>query len=181
MNPKEFERAVASASHFRPTELDQRTRDLREAGLLVAGPRGPHALDIEPAAAALIVCSLAAPIANECARFVGDRMGLVGRKGRGTFGEALVATLTAANWNNRGFVREVRVIKTFPAAIVVGPDKTEVAYGGFDHDLQDGWGNAFDETVFRAGFLHTLALGLMMEKPDEFFEAARHISRLEWL
>src|SRR5438045_3744774 len=60
MRAREFESELSALSFWSPSEIDQCTRQLRQAGLLPIGGRGLNAPDITPEHAALILIGLAA-------------------------------------------------------------------------------------------------------------------------
>ena len=64
LKSRQFEALISDRSRKTRSEVDQIMRRLREAGRLVAGPRGPHALPMTAEAAAQVlvtVCGAAAP------------------------------------------------------------------------------------------------------------------------
>jgi len=59
MRVREFERRLQALTPWNASEIDQRTRALREIGLLAVGGRGLNAPQINPDGAAYVVLSLA--------------------------------------------------------------------------------------------------------------------------
>ena len=174
MRAREFERAVVAQAPqaWSASELDQRTRRLREVGLLPVAGRGLNAPDILPEHAAAILISLTANArAERAVQAVGTYAALhpVKRAGaapfadKATFGEALAAIL--GDPENRLGVAEVVVCRTWPEATVrfqhPSAERAETVYRSvMGRNETSATGEVREEVTLTYYILQELAIGL---------------------
>lgn len=119
MRAREFEVGLASMGPWTRSALDQCTRQLREAGLLPVGGRGPHAPDIDAEHAAAILIALGATdqasgmhlvvSVYSGLEIVGGRTDFLGNR---RFGETFAKILKDPEGRYR--ITEVRINRTWP-------------------------------------------------------------------
>jgi len=168
MRAREFERSLEVMSPWRASEIDQRMRGLREAGLLPVGGRGLNAPDIEPEHAAAILVSLAATEraadAAEAVRAYSAMLLVAGKRFGETpsFGESLAAILGDSADELK--VEEVVVCRTWPEAVVKfrGPRRRlETAVYRPERSPPQGYGfGARVDTTLMGGLLQQIAIDL---------------------
>lgn len=175
MRAREFESSLIGLSPWRPSEIDQRTRGLRDAGMLPVGGRGLNAPDIEPQHAAAILLSLAAsdraPDAVDAARTRLEMVPVEGKSPAATqnFATALAAILSDPDYKLK--VKRVVVCRTWPEASIeyrgTHGKREFVTYRPADFPKQ-GYGFAARvDTTLDGGLLHQLAIDLAGLNDDE--------------
>jgi hypothetical protein len=169
MRAREFERDLAILAFWTRSEIDQCTRQLRQAGLLPVGGRGLNAPKITAMHASLILIGLTA---SHRAADIADAVEAYGSMpaltspldGAATFGEALASILT--NWvelKPKRSINSIVVCSTWPEATInltkAGRRRSEmIVYGASDVE-HPGPGMRADVT-FSPATLSMLALNL---------------------
>lgn len=147
---KQLERRLETQTPWGPSELDQRTRRLREAGILPSAGRGRHAPDLCAADIATILLSLAAPLAVSAVATAKALAAIPCADGRVLL-DVLTEILNDADELSR--VAEIRIFKSWPRAEILRADGSVVVFEQPDARSYPG----FEMVVLRASLLSLLA------------------------
>jgi sulfur relay (sulfurtransferase) complex TusBCD TusD component (DsrE family) len=179
---KQFERKMARWSHFTPAHLQVVMTSLREAGMIPAGGRGPHApeLGFENVAYALLGASTAGT-ASEASHAAATyyRLHAFGPpfEGHPSLGSALTAILTDGDRARR--VLSLEIITSWPKAIIRMRGSTTDCVYGYDaveaaRDAGFRTTPVYASVTFKGGVLHQLHIDMTTPPLDPEMEALMH-------
>ncbi len=177
MRAKELERLLSTFSPFGPSELDMRSRRLRESGLLPNTGRGRGSPDLTRQQAANIIIGLGASERADLAGAAvvlysalkpssGEKRGFAGCE---TVGELVTSILE--DWENKWGIETLSICRSWPMVTLSLTDKPDFRYG-YDQAAdakKDGFSTypIRQEMVFNAGVLTQIALELQPEPEYE--------------
>ena len=176
MRVREFEHCIASITPWSVSDLDQRTRRLREHRMLPTGGRGTNAPEMAPEHAATLLIALGgAERAVDAHKAVLEYAPMVPKDTNGrdflgseTFAEALTDILSDGALADR--VEEIRICRSWEEATITYRTETgnieRQRYAPADQP-ETGYGFAVrNEIVFGAGFISQVALDLSQPPED---------------
>ena len=177
MRAKQLETLLSDFSPFGPSELDMRSRRLRESGLLPNTGRGRGSPDLTPQHAANIIIGLGASERADLAGAAvilysalkpssGDKWGFAGYQ---TVGELVTEILE--DWENKLGIETLSICRSWPMVTLSLTDKPDFRYG-YDQAAdaeKDGFKTypIRQEMVFNAGVLTQIALELEPQSEEE--------------